>query len=284
MATVLPYRRVPFEEGDSLGRFEIRERIGTGGFGNVYRAWDPVLGREVALKTCENERPSVRERFAREALLAGGLDHPNIVRIFDLRNEELPWFMVQEFLDGEDLSDLLGRRRPLSFGRRLAILDDAACGLGYAHERGVVHRDVKPANLRVRRDGRVKILDFGVAKWLHDQSEMTRPGVTIGSLGYMAPEQIEGGIVDQRADLFALGTVAYELFSGHRPFLGEGIGEIFSRILNDEPEPMTALHPELPTELDALVLQCLEKSPSLRPGSAAEFRDRLAAAGRAMAG
>ncbi len=267
------------DPGQSLGRFEIRIRIGTGGFGNVYRAWDPAIGRSVALKTCESEDPRVRERFAREARLAGGLDHPNIVRIFDFQDSNHPWFLVQEYLDGEDLSARLVRGAPLSASERVRILGETARGLAYAHARGVVHRDVKPANLRLLRSGAVKILDFGIAMRLDAEASVTRPGVTIGSLGYMAPEQIDGGEVDERADLFALGIVAYELFAGFRPFSGDSIGELLQRILHDEPEPLTSLFPELPTELDALVLQCLEKDSARRPSSAEEFRARLSAAG-----
>jgi eukaryotic-like serine/threonine-protein kinase len=271
------------EPGERLGRFEIRAHIGTGGFGNVYRAWDPTIGRPVALKTCESEDPGVRERFAREARLAGGLDHPNIVRIFDFQDSEHPWLLVQEYLDGEDLSALLARGAPLSAAERFRILDETARGLAYAHARGVVHRDVKPANLRRLSSGTVKILDFGIAKRLDAEAGLTRPGVTIGSLGHMAPEQIDGGEVDQRADLFALGIVAYELFAGRPPFAGESIAELFQRILHDEPEPLTSLFPELAAELDALVLQCLEKDAALRPSTAEEFRERLASAREASA-
>jgi len=269
------------EPGERLGRFEIQERIGTGGFGNVYRAWDPSIGREVALKTCESEATSVRERFAREARLAGGLDHPNIVRIFDFQDVDPPWFLVQEFLDGEDLSTRLGGGPPLSDPDKFRILDETARGLAYAHGREIVHRDIKPSNLRLLSDGSIKIFDFGIAKWIGGDQSMTRPGVTIGSLGYMAPEQIEGGEVDQRADVFAIGIVAYELFAGHRPFPGEGIGELFQRILFDEPEPLTSVAPDRPAELDALVLHCLEKAPARRLSTADEFRVRLAEAARA---
>jgi len=277
----MSFRR-EFEAGQTLGRFEIQERIGTGGFGNVYRAWDPLMGRETALKTCESEDPGIRERFAREARLAGGLDHPNIVRIYDLRDDDTPWFLVQEFLPGQDLSVRLGRRPQLPTAESFRILDDTASGLGYAHAKGVVHRDIKPANLRLLPDGSVKIFDFGIAKWMGADRSMTRPGTTIGSLGYMAPEQIEGGEVDQRADLFALGIVTYELFSGRRPFQGEGVVELFQRILYDDPEPLAEVAQELPPELDALVGRCLEKEPARRPDSAQEFRERLSEAADAM--
>jgi len=261
--------------GQRLARFEIRRRLGTGGFGNVYLAWDPLIRRKVALKTCDTEDPPVRERFAREARLAGGLDHPNIVRIYDFRDDERPWFLVQEFLDGEDLSQRVARRSPMSLDEKLRLLEEIADALAFAHGRGVVHRDVKPANIRVLSDGRVKILDFGIARSLDDAPSTTRPGTTIGSLGYLPPEQIEGGPVDPRSDLFALGIVAYELLAGHRPFDGSGIGELFLRILHDDPEPLTSFLPDVPPALDGLVLECLAKEPAQRPASADDVRARL---------
>lgn len=268
--------RKGLESGSLLGRYEIRERVGTGGFGNVYRAWDPVIGREVALKTCESLQKPILERFAREARLAGGLDHPNIVRIHDFQNGEEPCFMVQEFLPGEDLGKRLARKTPMPLSEKARILAEIADGLVHAHAQGIVHRDIKPANIRLLPDGAVKILDFGIAKSLDGERTMTRPGVTIGSLGYMAPEQIDGGEVDHRADLFALGIVAYELFAGRPPFEGDSLDELFQRILNDEPEPLSAAAPEIPVELDAVVLQCLAKEPAARPDSAEVVRQVLA--------
>jgi serine/threonine protein kinase len=268
--------RKGLEIGNLLGRYEIRERIGTGGFGSVYRAWDPAIGREVALKTCESLQKPVLERFAREARLAGGLDHPNIVRIHDFQNGGEPCFMVQEFLPGEDLEKRLTRKAPMPLSEKARILAEIAGGLAHAHAQGIVHRDIKPANIRLLPDGGVKILDFGIAKSLDGERTVTRPGVTIGSLGYMAPEQIDGGEVDHRTDLFALGIVAYELFAGRRPFEGESLDELFQRILEDEPEPLSAAAPEVPIKLDAVVLQCLAKDPAGRPDSAEAVRDVFA--------
>jgi serine/threonine protein kinase len=264
--------------GETLGRYQVIALIGTGGFGNVYQAWDPLIRRDVALKTCESEQWSIRQRFAREARLAGGLDHPNIVRIYDFHQTEgEPSFIVQEFLDGEDLADRLSRREQTPFPEELRILEEITCGLSHAHSQGVVHRDIKPGNIRLLSDGRVKILDFGIAKAADSSRAMTRPGATIGSLGYMAPEQIEGGSVDRRTDLFAFGIVAYEVFSGRRPFEGDGVARLFERILYDEPEPLSGFLLDFPVELDALILQCLAKSPAQRPSSAEEVRLALAA-------
>jgi serine/threonine-protein kinase len=272
-------RRRELGKGETLGRYEILDRIGAGGFGNVYRAFDPLIQREVALKTCESADASVQERFAREARLAGGLDHPNIVRIYDFDpQEEGPSFIVQEFLEGEDLAQRLTRREAMPLAEKLRVLDAVACGLAHAHAQGVVHRDIKPANIRLLGDGRVKIMDFGIAKAAGSDPTMTRPGTTMGSLGYMSPEQVEGQDVDQRTDLFALGIVSYEVLGGRRPFQGDGVAELFQRILHDEPEPLSSFALDVPVELDALVLRCLEKEPARRPSTADEFRRELEAA------
>lgn len=266
------------EAGDKLGRYEIRGRVGMGGFCSVYRAWDPAIRREVALKTCESLQKSVLERFAREAQLAGGLDHPNIVRIYDFQSGDGPYFIVQEFLPGEDLEKMLARQEPMALPEKVRVVVEIARGLAHAHARGIVHRDIKPANIRLLPGGGVKIMDFGIAKALNGELSLTRPGATIGSFGYMAPEQIEGGEVDHRTDLFALGVVAYELFGGRPPFAGEGLEELFDKILFDEAEPLSVFVPEIPFELDTLVLRCLEKDPARRPDSAEEVRRELEAA------
>jgi serine/threonine-protein kinase len=270
--------RRELQKGETLGRYQIVARIGAGGFGNVYQAWDPLIRREVALKTCESDQAAVRERFARESRSAGGLDHPNIVRIHDFhQTEEGLSFIVQEFLEGEDLAERLFRRGRMPVAEKLRILDEIACGLSHAHAQGIVHRDIKPANIRLLCDGRVKIMDFGIAKAAGSDPTMTRPGTSMGSLGYMAPEQIEGGPVDQRTDLFALGIVSYEVLGGRRPFEGAGVAQLFERILHDEPEPLSAFALDVPVELDALILRCLEKDAARRPESAEEFRRELAA-------
>jgi len=264
-----------------LGRYQVLALVGTGGFGNVYQAWDPVIRREVALKTCESDQAAIRERFAREARLAGGLDHPNIVRIYDFHQAgDGRSFIVQEFLEGEDLTEGVARRRSMPSSEKLRILDEIAAGLAHAHAQGVVHRDIKPSNIRLLGDGRVKILDFGIARSAGADPTTTRPGATIGSLGYMAPEQIEGGPVDSRTDLFGLGIVSYEIFAGQRPFEGEGVAELFERILYDEPEPLSSFVLDVPVEFDALVLRCLEKDAARRPASAEDFRRELAAVRR----
>ncbi len=278
MSQAVTSPRRELQKGETLGRYQIVARIGAGGFGNVYQAWDPLIRREVALKTCESDQEAVRERFAREARSAGGLDHPNIVRIYDShQTEEGLSFIVQEFLEGEDLAERLLRRVRMPVIEKLRIVDAIACGLSHAHGHGIVHRDIKPANIRLLCDGRVKIMDFGIAKAVGSDPTMTRPGATLGSLGYMAPEQIEGGVVDQRTDLFALGIVAYEILGGRLPFAGDGLGELFERILHEEPEPLSAFALDVPVELDALVLRCLEKDPARRPESADRLRQELAA-------
>jgi eukaryotic-like serine/threonine-protein kinase len=258
-----------------LGKYELLERIGGGGFGSVYRARDPALQREVAVKTCEVPDAERRARFFREAKLAARLHHPNIVTIFDFDGEHDVPYLVQELLRGQDLVTRLRDGPPLALAEKLRILDEVAAGLEHAHGEAVVHRDVKSANILVTDEGPAKILDFGIAKGLDDDASLTRPDVTVGSAGYMSPEQIEGDELDHRTDIFSLGVVAYELFSGRRPFEAPTLPRLFERILHEEPTPLGDLCPQLPAPLQALVLCALSKDPNDRPQSAAVFRRRL---------
>jgi serine/threonine protein kinase len=259
----------------SLGHYQLLERVGTGGFGCVYRAWDPQLSRFVAIKTCDVGAEEVRERFAREARLAASLSHPNIVSIFDFRRDGGVLFLVQEFLEGEDLDEKIRRGQPGELVQKLRILDEISAGLAHAHARGVVHRDIKPGNVRILETGTAKILDFGIARAVNEDLGITRPGQMIGSAGYMAPEQIEGGPIDHRTDLFGLGVLAYELLSGCRAFTAESLSGLFDAILHDEPEPLSLLT-DAPPLLDELVRDAMAKELTARPASAVEFRTRLA--------
>lgn len=189
--------------GTELGHYQVVGKVGAGGFGCVYKAWDPLLERFVAIKTCESGAPETRHRFARETRLAGSLNHPNIVTIFDCQLEGDVLFLVQEFLDGEDLDATIRRGEPPRLADKLRILDEICAGLCHAHARGVVHRDIKPANVRIPTTGLAKIMDFGIARSVGDDVEITEPGRMVGSAGYMAPEQIQGGPIDQRTDLIS---------------------------------------------------------------------------------
>ncbi|MDX1393279.1 MAG: serine/threonine-protein kinase [Gemmatimonadota bacterium] len=260
-----------------FGKYEVVDEIGEGGFGKVYKGWDPALKRHVAIKTCTWSDPMFRRRFVQEAELAGGLQHPNIVTVHDFGEERGEPYLVQEFLDGADLDELIERGEPASLEEKLDVLRQTAAGLAHAHDRGVVHRDVKPSNIRVRADGGVSIMDFGIAKLLNDESGLTQTGVSIGTAGYMSPEQLEGGEVDARADIFSFGVVAYELIAGERPFTGDTVSSLFYQIVNVDPAPLTERRPDCPNGLARLVARCLEKDPDSRYGSFHEIQRELIA-------
>ncbi|MBZ0111850.1 MAG: protein kinase, partial [Thermoanaerobaculia bacterium] len=255
---------------DKIGKYDIVRQIGEGGFGVVYEGLDPFLKRRVAIKTCTSEAKELRERFYREAEIAGKLQHRHIVTVHDFGvHDEVP-YLVQEFLSGHDLDTIIARRTVLSSDRRLEILLDVAKGLEHAHTKGVIHRDIKPGNIRVLDDASAKILDFGIAKLANVASHLTRTGMTVGTAAYLPPEQIRGAEVDHRADIFSFGVTAYELLSGERPYTGNTISKLFYQLLNEAPTPMNELWPECPPELADVVERCLRKDPGERFGSFGE--------------
>ncbi len=259
----------------AIGKYEIVEEIGQGGYGKVYKGFDPLIKRFVAIKTCASADREVRERFLREAEISGKLDHPNIVRIYDSGFEgEVP-YLVQEHLDGEDLDERIAHGDYLPFPEKLLYLIQIARGLDYAHSRGVIHRDVKPANVRVLDDGTAKIVDFGIAKLSEAASDLTCAGMTVGTAAYIAPEQIRGEPAEPSTDVFSFGVLAYELLTSERPFGRDTISATFYQILNEDP-PSIALHWRgCPPEAESLVAACLEKEPGRRPAGFAEVLARL---------
>ncbi len=264
---------------ERIGKYELRRKLGKGGFGVVWEGWDPHLKRRVAIKVCTAEDIDLRKRFAREAEAAGPMDHPNVVRVHEFGYAGETPYLVQEFLDGEDLSRRLERSdAPLSLEEKLRILAQVARGLEHAHGFGIVHRDVKPGNIRLLPDGRVKLLDFGIARLESSATRLTRTGTAIGTVAYMAPEQVERDSVSPQSDLFSLGVVAYELLSGARPFDAESMSRVFFRILNEHPRPLTDLDPEVPPIVASLVARCLAKQPEGRPRNASEVAQLLEAA------
>jgi GAF domain-containing protein/predicted Ser/Thr protein kinase len=261
----------------TIGKYQIVERIGSGGFGKVFRAWDPVIKRDVAIKVCDAGR-DVHARFLREAEVAGGLHHPNITTIYEYGMDGKTPYLVQEFLDGEDLSALIARRE-LGLADKIRILVGISVGLEHAHRAGVVHRDVKPANVRILANGTVKIMDFGIAKALDSPSQLTGSGITVGSSAYMAPEQVTGDPVDARTDIFSFGCLAFELLSAQRPFLNENLFRLLEMIVKEEPIPgLGELEPTLPAGLVALVERSMRKDPAQRFSSLREVRSALVAA------
>ena len=249
---------------EQIGKYAIVGQIGTGGFGVVYEGRDPFLKRRVAIKTCTSEESDIRDRFFREAEIAGNLHHHNIVTVHDFGIQDGVPFLVQEYLTGEDLDRLVARREALRAGQRVDILVQAARGLDYAHQHGVIHRDVKPANIRLTADGTVKIMDFGIAKLSNVASHLTRTGMTLGTAAYLPPEQIRGTAVDHRADVFSFGVTAYELLTYKRPFTGKTISALFWELLQRDPEPLGNHWPGCPPALQEVVLRCLAKDPAKR--------------------
>jgi serine/threonine protein kinase len=260
----------------TLGRYEVVDLIGRGGMGALYRARDPRIGRYVAIKQLrpEFDTPELRDRFSREAAAAGSLSHPNIVTIFDVGEDDGLPFIAMEYVRGETFTDVLGLRPPLSVQRKLQLMEEVCAGLAHAHEAGIVHRDIKPANLILGSEGIVKILDFGIAKL--SASGITLPGVILGTMNYMAPEQIRGEAVDARADVFAVGAVLYELLTHRQAFPGRAANEVLDRILNGVPKPITESCPDIDPRLVDLVHFALEKDADQRIQEIAALQKELA--------
>ncbi|MHB8796916.1 MAG: serine/threonine-protein kinase [Thermoanaerobaculia bacterium] len=259
-----------------VGKYEILEKVGVGGFGTVYRGRDPYIKRTVAIKTCQSDEDELRKRFFREAEFAGNLHHRNITTIYDfgLSDDGLP-FIVQEFLTGEDLDRKIKRKDDLPLAWRVRVLADICEGLHYAHTAGIVHRDVKPSNIRILEDGTVKIMDFGIAKSMVSESTLTQTGITLGTASYLAPEQIRGEAVDARTDVFSLGVLSYELLTLSRPFTGDHISTVLYKIMNEAPPSPADAAPSLPPELVRIVEKALQKDRANRYASCAEMKADL---------
>ena len=273
----------PEEARRKIGKYEIVEKIATGGFGTVYKAWDPMIRRPVALKTCEVPDANMRARAFREAQLAGNLHHPNITTIYEFGIEGIVPFIVQELLSGEDLDRIIGRGTPLMLPEKVRILIAVASALEFAHGRGVVHRDIKPANIRILDTGFVKIMDFGIAKSLDSTTSITKDGTAVGSTSYMSPEQIVGEAIDARTDIFSLGVVAYELLTGRKPFEHEKLFLLLEQIVKSEATPLRELAPEVPEPLAAVVQRAMAKTPVDRFASADDMRSALESALESLA-
>ena len=255
-----------------IGRYEVIERVGRGGMGAVYLGRDTVLEREVAIKVMSADfaaDETSRPRFYREARAAAKLQHRNIVTIFEFGEEDDTPFIVMEFLRGQDLAKRMRAEPLLTLEQKIDIIAELCTGLHFAHEQGVIHRDVKPANIWLVPDGSVKLLDFGIAKF--SSSTMTRQGSVLGSISYMPPEQINGLEVDGRADVFAAGVVLFELLTGKKPFAGDSPTAVLARIMDDEPVRGQDLPPDLPKPLVAAVLKALQKDREKRYRHAADF-------------
>src|SRR5467141_3074242 len=256
--------------GRTISHFELREALGAGGMGVVYRADDTRLGRVVALKFLlphYNLDASAKARFLREAHAAAALDHPNLCTIYEVgTSDEGRLFLAMALYQGETLRARLTRDGSILVRESLEIARQIAEGLQAAHAAGIVHRDLKPGNVMLLRDGTVRILDFGLAK-ARDQS-MSETGARFGTVSYMSPEQIRGETADGRADLWALGVVLYEMLTGRKPFTGAEEGAVALAILHDEPPPPSTYRGEISAALESLVLRLLRKDPDKRYVSA----------------
>jgi serine/threonine-protein kinase len=269
---------------EKIGKYEVSEQIGVGGFGAVYRGRDPFIKRTVAIKTCQVNDDEIKNRFFREAELAGNLHHRHITTIYDFGVENGIPYIVQEFLTGEDLDKKIKRGEPILVARKIEILMAIADGLAYAHAANIVHRDVKPANVRILDDGTVKVMDFGIAKSLQTESNLTQTGITLGTSAYLAPEQIRGEPIDRRTDIFSMGVLSYELLTYRKPFRGEHLSTVLYKILNDTPEPIETLAQDVPPTLVAAVNRAIAKHPGDRYQSMEDYRQDLHAIFRELTG
>jgi serine/threonine protein kinase len=281
--------------GRQVHHYEVSSLLGRGGMGEVYRARDKRLERYVALKVLPvvySTDPERLRRFEQEARTAGKLNHPNILTVHDIGVNDGAPYIVTELLEGEELREQLkkgpvAQRRVLAYGRQIAD------GLAAAHTKGIVHRDLKPENIFVTSDGRVKILDFGLAKLKEPyagrtietvQSPNTTPGVVMGTANYMAPEQVRGQEAEERSDIFALGVILYEMLRGERPFSGESAVGVMNSILTHDPPDLVEVNPKIPSQLARIVRRCLEKKPEQRFQSASDLSFALEALTSAASG
>jgi len=275
--------------GTTLGHYRIVEKIGEGGMGEVYRAHDERLDRDVAIKVLHEAVAQDAERLARfesEAKAVAHLDHPNILAIHDFRTEDGVAYAVMELLEGEALRELISKDG-ITTGKAVEYAQSIADGLAAAHDKGIIHRDLKPENVFLTTDGRIKILDFGLAKLKLPDADLTTetptatldtdPGGLIGTVPYMAPEQVQGQPADHRSDIFALGVVLYEMLTGHRPFGGSTTVETAAAILKEDPEPISVTAPAVSPVLGSVVSKCLEKRPEDRFSSAHDLSLTLGA-------
>src|SRR5215469_787313 len=277
------------ETGQKFGPYEILGRIGGGGMGLVFRAWDERLHRDVAIKLLYDDyrMPGLRERFLQEARAASKLSHPNICTIYDIGEKDGDPYLVLEFLEGETLKEKVAHGA-LSAADIVAHAQDVADALAAAHVKGIVHRDIKPANIFLVRQPaggtQAKVLDFGLAKiglredggWLSRSLDLNLAGATVGTLAYMSPEQACGQELDARSDLFSLGIVMYEMATRRVPFRGTTSALVYTQLLEHDPEPIRKWNESIPKDLERLILKLLAKNRRERFQNAKELRDALA--------
>lgn len=263
----------------TLGRYEIAAELGKGAMGTVYLARDPLLSRTVAVKTInmsadEDEMAEYEARFYQEAKAAGGLNHPNIVTVYDIGRSGNVAYLAMELLEGKELRTLMAAGVPMAVADAIDIAMQIAEGLAYAHQHGVVHRDIKPANIMIVREGRVKITDFGIAH-MRSAEVRTQTGVLLGSPKYMSPEQVLGKRAEPGSDIFSLGVIIYEMLTGKAPFTGADVNAIMFQIINLIPPAPSTVNPDAPTMLDFIVAKTLVKALDERYSNARQLADDL---------
>jgi eukaryotic-like serine/threonine-protein kinase len=261
-----------------LGRYRIQAELGRGAMGVVYKAHDPVLDRTVALKTIslndtEQDREEYHALFFQEAKAAARLNHPALITIYDFGEEGELAYMAMELLNGSELSERMGQAS-IPVSEAVAIAEQVAEGLAFAHDSGVIHRDIKPSNVMLLPRGRVKIMDFGIAR-LKVSDIKTQLGMRLGTPKYMSPEQIGGSALDHRTDIFSLGIVLYEMLTGIKLFKGDTLTQVMHNVASFEPPPPSQINPEVPALLDLVVKRAMEKKPSARYASGWEMVDDL---------
>jgi serine/threonine-protein kinase len=261
-----------------LGRYRIDSELGRGAMGVVYKAHDPVLDRTVALKTIvladtAQDREEYEARFFQEAKAAARLNHPALITIYDFGEEDALAYMAMELVDGSELAGRMAQAPP-SMREAVAIAEQVAEGLAFAHDNGVIHRDIKPGNIMLLPRGRVKIMDFGIAR-LKVSELQTQTGTRLGTPRYMSPEQVGGGTLDHRTDIFSLGIVLYEMLTGAQLFHGNDLTQVMHKVAHFEPPPPSRINPAVPPMLDLVVKRALEKIPAHRYKSAWEMMDDL---------
>jgi len=268
-----------------LGKYELHQLLGEGAMGIVWKAYDTVLRRYVALKLLSasfRKTKDMQERFLREARAAGAIQHSNIVTVYDLGESEGQLFIAMELVEGRDLSDMIALRDPLALERKLDIGIEVLTGLHFAHQRGVIHRDVKPSNVRVMPDGRVKIMDFGIARL--QKADATGSGAIVGTPTYMAPEQITNGAITPATDVFSVGCMLYELLCYQRPFEAESVHGVLYQVLTTEPRPLRTVAPSIPAALERVVSKAMNKVPHERYESAGQMMSTLQQIRAALSG
>jgi eukaryotic-like serine/threonine-protein kinase len=268
-----------------LGKYELHQLLGEGAMGIVWKAYDTVLRRYVALKLLSSsfrKTKDMQERFLREARAAGAIQHANIVTVYDLGEAEGQLYIAMELVEGRDLSDMIALRDPLALERKLDITIEVLAGLHFAHQRGVIHRDVKPSNVRVMPDGRIKIMDFGIARL--QKADATGSGAIVGTPTYMAPEQITNGAITPATDVFSVGCLLYELLCYQRPFEAESVHGVLYQVLTTEPRPLRTVAPSIPAALERVVAKAMNKVPHERYESAGQMMSTLQQIRAALSG